>query len=206
MEMRSQRLITRAGVVRLRPLRRADAADWRAARLADEAILRAVEPTGDRSWQRAHSARAFRAVLRRARSAQLDGIAATAAIELDGAFAGQMTLGGIRPFPVGTCWAGYWVASQHWGGGVATAALALAVDHAAAIGMHRVEATVLAGNGASRTVLERCGFRDVGVVREAFHIDGAWRDHLLLERLATRGSAVEDLVGRGVVVKQSGSD
>ena len=69
MEMRSQRLITRAGVVRLRPLRRADVADWRAARLSDEHILRAVEPTGDPDWERGSSARAFRRVLRGARAA-----------------------------------------------------------------------------------------------------------------------------------------
>lgn len=201
MEMRSQRLITRAGVVRLRPLRRADVADWRAARLSDEHILRAVEPTGDPDWERGSSARAFRRVLRGARAAAADGHAATAAIELDGRFAGQMTLGSIRPFPVATCWAGYWVGSAHWGGGVATAALALACDHATALGMHRIEATVLADNAASRKVLERCGFREVGVVREAFHIDGAWRDHLLLERLTGQGSAVGALVSAGTAAK-----
>lgn len=201
MEMRSQRLITRAGNVRLRPLRRADLADWRAARLADEAILRGVEPSGEPDWEKASSPRAFRKMIRGARAAAADGYAATAAIELDGRFAGQMTLGSIRPFPVATCWAGYWVASAHWGGGVATAALALACDHATALGMHRIEATVLADNAASRKVLERCGFREVGVVREAFHIDGAWRDHLLLERLATQGGAVDALVAAGAVLK-----
>ena len=199
MEMRSQRLITRAGNVRLRPLRRADLADWRAARLGDEAILRGVEPTGEPDWEKASSPRAFRKMLRGARAAAADGHAATAAIELDGRFAGQMTLGSIRPFPVATCWAGYWVASPYRGGGVATAALALACEHAEALGMHRIEATVLADNAASRTVLERCGFREVGVVREAFHIDGAWRDHLLLERLTTQGGAVDALVAAGAV-------
>ena len=201
MEMRSQRLVTRAGIVRLRPIRRSDSEEWRAARDADREILRAVEPTGPDDWDRANSPRAFRTMLRRSRSAEADGHAATAAIELDGRFTGQITLGSIRPFPVATCWAGYWVHSAHWGGGVATAALALACDHAAALGMNRIEATVLADNAASRTVLERCGFREVGVVREAFHIDGAWRDHLLLERLASQGSAVDGLVAGGVVAK-----
>ena len=65
--------------------------------------------------------------------------------------------------------------------------------------MNRIEATVLADNAASRTVLERCGFREIGVIREAFHIDGAWRDHLLLERLASQGSAVDGLVAGGGV-------
>ena len=35
MEMRSQRLVTRAGIVRLRPIRRSDSEEWRAARDAD---------------------------------------------------------------------------------------------------------------------------------------------------------------------------
>ena len=201
MEMRSQRLVTRAGIVRLRPIRRSDSEEWRAARDADREILRAVEPTGPDDWDRANSPRAFRAMLRRSRSAEADGHAATAAIELDGRFAGQITLGSIRPFPVATCWAGYWVHSAHWGGGVATAALALACDHAEALGMNRIEATVLADNAASRTVLDRCGFREVGVVREAFHIHGAWRDHLLLDRLASQGGAVDGLVAGGGVAK-----
>ncbi|MFD5869304.1 GNAT family N-acetyltransferase [Corynebacterium sp. NPDC060344] len=204
MEMRSQRLTTRAGTVRLRPLRRSDLPEWRAARRADEHILRAVEPAGDVDWGRATSPRAFRKMLRGARAAAFDGDAAIAAIELDGRFAGQMTLGSIRPFPVATCWAGYWVASAYWGGGVATAALALACDHAAALGVHRIEATVLADNAGSRKVLERCGFREVGVVREAFHIDGAWRDHLLLERLASQGGAVDALVAAGAVARLRG--
>ncbi|WJZ00806.1 ribosomal-protein-S5-alanine N-acetyltransferase [Corynebacterium hansenii] len=204
--MRSQRLITRAGVVRLRPLRRSDLDEWRAARLADEAVLRAVEPTGDDDWVKASSSKAYRKMVRGARAAASDGHAATAAIELDGRFAGQMTLGAIRPFPVATCWAGYWVASEHWGGGVATAALALACDHATALGMHRIEATVLADNAASRKVLGRCGFREVGVVREAFHIDGAWRDHLLLERLESQGCAVDALVAEGAVRRLRGEE
>lgn len=197
MEMRSQRLVVGAGIVRLRPLRRSDADDWVRIRTEDEEILRGVEPTGMPSATGAHPRREFRSMVRDARSAEADGLAATAAIELDGRLAGQITLGGIRPFPVATCWVGYWVWSRHWNGGVAGAALALACDHAPALGVHRIEATVLADNAASRTVLRRCGFREVGVIREAFHIDGAWRDHLLLERLAGDGSAVEALVAAG---------
>ncbi|WP_295627881.1 GNAT family N-acetyltransferase [uncultured Corynebacterium sp.] len=203
MEMRSQRLVTRAGIVRLRPLQRSDMSDWREARLGDENVLRGVEPTEPVDWVESNSPRAFKRMMRRARSAEVDGLAATAAIELDGRLVGQMTLGGMRPFPVATCWAGYWVHSAQWGGGVATAALALACDHARALGMHRIEATVLADNAASRRVLERCGFRPVGVAREAFHIDGAWRDHLLLDRVVGQGSAVEALVADGVVAKLS---
>lgn len=204
--MRSQRLVVPAGVVRLRPMESGDYGDWHRIRRADADILRRVEPTTGGDWDKEHTRSAFRKMLRRNRSAENDGLGVTAAIELDGRFAGQITLGGIQPFPASTCWAGYWVSSEHWGGGTATAALALACDHATAMGIRRIEATVLADNDGSRTVLERCGFREIGISRETFHIDGAWRDHVLLDRLAHGpggGSAVDALVDRGFARRQA---
>lgn len=206
MVIRSQRLIVPAGVVRLRPMSRDDYADWNRIRMADADILRRVEPTTGGDWAEEHSRRSFRAMLRRNRASEIGGAGAVGAIELDGRFVGQLTLGGMRRFPESSCWAGYWVSSEHWGGGVATAALALGCDHATALGLRRIEATVLAANDGSRKVLERCGFREIGVARELFHIDGAWRDHVVLDRLAQGpggGSAVEGLVSSGLARRQA---
>ena len=206
MVIRSQRLIVPAGVVRLRPLARDDHGEWRRIRMADEEVRRGGEPTTGGDWDEEHSRRNFRAMLRRNRAAENTGVGAVAAIELDGDFVGQLTLGGMRPFPESCCWAGYWVSSEHWGGGVATAALALACDHATALGLRRIEATVLAANDGSRKVLERCGFREIGVARELFHIDGAWRDHVVLDRLADGpggGAAVDRLVSSGFARRQA---
>lgn len=65
--------------------------------------------------------------------------------------------------------------------GVATAALALGLDHCfGPVTLHRVEATVRPENGASRAVLSKVGFREEGLLKRYLDVDGAWRDHLLV--------------------------
>ena len=99
-------------------------------------------------------------------------------IEVDGAFAGQVTLGNIQHGIVSECWIGYWVHSPYMGRGVASAACALGVDHAfGRVGLHRVTATYLPGNPASGKVLRTNGFVEEGYLRRNLHIDGQWRDH-----------------------------
>jgi [ribosomal protein S5]-alanine N-acetyltransferase len=79
------------------------------------------------------------------------------------------------------------------GGGVATGAVALAVDHAfGPVGLHRVEATVRPENAASLRVLAKLGFRDEGLLRRYLEVDGAWRDHRLL-------AMTRDEIGSGLV-------
>jgi ribosomal-protein-alanine N-acetyltransferase len=92
------------------------------------------------------------------------------------------------------------VASEVTGGGVATAALALGVDHCfGPVMLHRVEATVRPENAASRKVLAKVGFREEGLLKRYLDVDGAWRDHLLVAVTAEeiKGSAVAQLVNHG---------
>ena len=122
-------------------------------------------------------------------------------IEVDGAFAGQVTLGNIQHGIVSECWIGYWVHSPFMGRGVATLACALGVDHAfARVGLHRLTATYLPDNPASGTVLEHNGFREEGYLHRNLHIDGQWRDHLTFvvtgEQLAASGPLVDRLHSR----------
>jgi [ribosomal protein S5]-alanine N-acetyltransferase len=112
------------------------------------------------------------------------------AIELDREFCGQMTIGNITHGALRSAWIGYWVSSAATGGGVATGALALGVDHCfGPVTLHRVEATVRPENAASRAVLAKVGFREEGLLRRYLQVDGAWRDHLLV------GLTVEDVYG-----------
>lgn len=194
--MRTARLIVPSGVVRLRSPEKADGRRWRELRLADEKILRAVEPTLLCSWEEAHRPKQYRKFLRSWKRAEMEGTAAPAVIELDGQMVGMVTIGSIQPFPVSQAWIGYWVGSSYTHGGVATAAVALACDYARRVGIHRLEATVLSDNGASIRVLEKCGFEHEGIAREAFHMDGAWRDHEVYGRV-TAASAVGMIVSAG---------
>lgn len=103
------------------------------------------------------------------------------AIELDGQFCGQLTIGNVVRGPLCSAWIGYWVARELAGQGIATAALAMGVDHGfQAVGLHRLEATVRPENDASKAVLRRVGFRDEGLLRRYLHVDGEWRDHHLV--------------------------
>ncbi|MGK5641573.1 GNAT family N-acetyltransferase [Streptomyces sp. URMC 126] len=79
---------------------------------------------------------------------------------------------------------GYWVAADRAGRGLATAAVT-AVCRAAGdeLGMHRVEAGTVTVNVASQRVLAKCGFERIGTARKYLHIDGAWRDHYLFQRI-----------------------
>ncbi|GAA4783697.1 GNAT family protein [Corynebacterium canis] len=168
-------------IVRLRPLALRDGSAWRAQRISDRQFLEPVEPTVPGGWKSAHSKAAWVGTLLSLRSSADAGVALPLAIELDGRFVGQVTMGNIQHGVVSDCWVGYWVHSSVTGRGVATAALALALDHAfLRVGVHRVTATYLPENLASGKVLERCGFRTEGFLRRNIHINGEWRDHHLV--------------------------
>ena len=186
--------------VRLRPLNSRDGKDWSRMRIRDEAVLRPVEPTVPGTWEEAHSQAAWRVNWQNLRKFAQDGIIVPLAIELDGRFIGQVTLGNIQHGAIGECWVGYWVYSRFAGRGIATVACALGVDHAfARIGLHRVTATYLPNNPASGKVLANVGFREEGFLRENLHIDGAWRDHHFVAQNIDDlpGSAIERLAARG---------
>lgn len=111
-------------------------------------------------------------------------------IELDGRYCGQITLGNIVRGALRSAWIGYWVEQEVNGRGVATAALALGLDHAfGPVGLHRVEATVRPENEASQAVLRKVGFREEGLLKRYLDVDGQWRDHKLV------GMTVEDVSG-----------
>lgn len=122
-------------------------------------------------------------------------------IEVDGSFGGQLTIGNVAHGALRSAWIGYWVASEFTGGGVATGALALGVDHCfGPVMLHRVEATVRPENTASRRVLTKVGFREEGLLKRYLDVDRAWRDHLLVAITAEEieGSAAAQLVRRGL--------
>lgn len=199
--MNSGPVRVRAGVVTLRPVRRGDGRDWSALRLEERAYLEPWEPTTDGHWRENNARQAWPSIHSQLKRQARFGGMLPAAIELDGRYCGQITVGGITRGALHSGWIGYWVGRRFAGGGVATAALALGLDHALGPGaLHRVEATVRPENEASRVVLARCGFREEGLLRRYLHVDGAWRDHLLVARTREehRRGAVAALVAAGI--------
>ena len=81
---------------------------------------------------------------------------------------------------------GYALRSDHWGQGLASEAVSLAIDWALrTLDLHRVEADIDPRNDASRRVLERLGFRSEGVLREHFFVGDLATDSELFGVLAT---------------------
>ncbi|WP_152363225.1 GNAT family N-acetyltransferase [Microlunatus speluncae] len=96
---------------------------------------------------------------------------------------GQMNLNSIVLGAAHCAHAGYWIDGDYTGQGLASAALEFACATAVDLGLHRIEAATLVDNVASKAVLRRCGFTPIGRAPAYLHIDGAWRDHDLFQRV-----------------------
>jgi [ribosomal protein S5]-alanine N-acetyltransferase len=189
-----------AGKVRLRAVRMRDGAQWSRTRLSDRVHLEPWEPSGEGDWTMRHTVAAWPALCSGLRSEARKGRMLPYVIELDGRFCGQLTIGNVTHGALRSAWIGYWVAKSATGKGVATAALALGLDHCfGAVMLHRVEATVRPENAASRAVLAKVGFREEGLLRRYLEVDKAWRDHLLMAITVeeVQGSVASTLVRAG---------
>ncbi|MBK0866467.1 MULTISPECIES: GNAT family N-acetyltransferase [unclassified Saccharopolyspora] len=193
-------LAVRAGAVALRPPRLRDASAWSGLRLQDRDYLQRWEPTTFGDWQDRNALLAWPAQWSALRGLARRGQALPFVITVDGRFAGQLTVGNIVRGALRSAWVGYWVAAECAGGGVATAAVAMAVDQCfGPAGLHRLEATVRPENAASVRVLEKSGFRREGLFERYLDVEGAWRDHYVygLTTEDVPGGAVRALVRAG---------
>lgn len=101
-----------------------------------------------------------------------------------GDVAGRLTLSDVVRGPFLSCHMGYWVGIDHAGRGLATEATQAAVAAAfGELGLHRIQAGTLVHNVASQRVLEKTGFELIGLAPRYLRIAGAWRDHLLFQRI-----------------------
>ncbi|WP_369790083.1 GNAT family N-acetyltransferase [Rouxiella sp. WC2420] len=76
---------------------------------------------------------------------------------------------------------GFMLLPEYQGKGYGQESLHEVVNYAFKIcGFHRLQANVLEGNLPSRRLLERCGFRLEGTLRESYRIGGEWHNDWLL--------------------------
>jgi len=84
---------------------------------------------------------------------------------------------------------GYVLDRASWGKGAMGASLAAVVSYAfETLDLHRLEATVLAGNERSVKVLEGAGFEREGLLRGYKKVRGEFRDFWMYSLLAPRGA------------------
>ena len=118
--------------------------------MRDEDYLRAWEPDAEGTWAERFTTMAWPVMCSGLRASARRGQALPFTITLDRQFAGQLTLGNVVRGSLRSAWVGYWVEAGAAGGGVATGAVALAVDHAfGPVGLHRIEAAAGRARGAA---------------------------------------------------------
>ena len=159
----------------LRALRQRDRVEWDRVRNANLQYVGQWEPTAPDGVGRRVTFRQYvKSLDREARAGRIVPFL----IEADGRIAGQMHLFGIVHGSLLSGAAGYWVAEEYAGRGIATRALAMLCDYAfGPLGLHRVEVNVRPENAPSLRVVEHLRFRDEGVREGYLHINGSWRDH-----------------------------
>ncbi|PWI16607.1 alanine acetyltransferase [Streptomyces sp. Act143] len=105
-------------------------------------------------------------------------------LESDGRIVGAITLTGIILGPFRSAYLGYWIGADQQGRGLATAAVERVCRIAReTVGLHRIEATTVVDNAASQRVLGKCGFEPIGLAPRYLHINGAWRDHRMFQKI-----------------------
>ena len=168
-----------SGVLEVRRPKLSDAGAWSRTRRRDRRHLEAWEPTTPGDWDSNNAALAWPGQWSTLRSLARRGLSLPFVVTVDGQLAGQVTVGNVVRGSLCSAWIGYWVGTHAVGGGVATAAAALVVDHCFFnAGLHRLEATVRPENTPSIRVLTKLGFREEGLFRRYLDVAGTWRDHL----------------------------
>ncbi|MDE1901452.1 MAG: GNAT family N-acetyltransferase [Alphaproteobacteria bacterium] len=93
---------------------------------------------------------------------------------------GGITLGDVHYASAQKGTIGYWVGKPYAGQGIMTEAVRMVCDFAFdRLRLHRVEASCMPANEASKTVLRRAGFDEEGFAKAYLQINGTREDHLL---------------------------
>jgi L-amino acid N-acyltransferase YncA len=98
------------------------------------------------------------------------------------------------PYRSRPCYAGIaefsvYVGREARGQGAGTLVMTTLLAHAEAAGLWKLVSRVFPENTASRALLRKLGFREVGVYEKHARLDGTWRDVVIVERLLPKNLA-----------------
>ena len=117
-------------------------------------------------------------------AAHASGTSYPGVILVDAEPAGRVNLNNVVRGAFDSTDLGYWVDVEQQGRGVATAAVRAVLAVAfGELGLHRVQSGTLVHNHASRRVLAKNGFVEIGFAPRYIRIAGRWQDHVLHQRL-----------------------
>jgi ribosomal-protein-alanine N-acetyltransferase len=165
------------GAVYIRPLRLEDSAALLDLRVRNRILFQPFEPVQDERHFTLEGQRREIAVC--ADDAAGDRRYAFGIFRFgDDVLVGRVALSNVSRGAWQNATVGYYVDGRWQGRGYATEAVLLTLAFAfEEAGLHRVQAGVIPGNGASARVLEKAGFRREGHAPRYLEINGAWRDH-----------------------------
>lgn len=93
---------------------------------------------------------------------------------------GKITIGNIVRGAFQSAYMGYWIDEDYRNKGYMSQAAKLAVKFGfEELKLHRIEANVMTFNKPSLRVLEKCGFKRIGLARRYLKINGKWEDHYI---------------------------
>lgn len=96
-----------------------------------------------------------------------------------GRFAGEMNLSSVQRGPYQNAYVGYWIDQAMAGNGYTPEALVVLCRFAFEdLALHRLQASIIPRNKASRRVAEKLGLRDEGIAKRYLEINGVWEDHV----------------------------
>lgn len=161
----------------------ADYRQWSSLRESSASFLTAWEPT----WSVDHlTRRSFSGRVQWAARIQAlgTGLPLFLVRQRDEQLLGAITLDNIRRGPAQAGTIGYWIGQPFARQGYMREAINTLVQHAfTTLDLSRIEAACLPENTASRTVLEKTGFKYEGVAQSYLQINGRWRTHVLYANL-----------------------
>jgi L-amino acid N-acyltransferase YncA len=122
--------------------------------------------------------------------AWFDGVHPIVAVERDGEVVAFASTSSYRPRE---CYAGIaevsvYVARSARHQGAGAIAMAALIDAAAKAGFWKLLSRVFVDNQASRNLVRKFGFREVGVYEKHGKLDGVWRDVVIVELLIPANS------------------
>jgi phosphinothricin acetyltransferase len=101
---------------------------------------------------------------------------------------GVVAFASTSPYRGRPCYAGVaefsvYVAREARGRGAGSRVMTALLEHTEAAGCWKLVSRVFPENMASRALLRKMGFREVGVYEKHAKLDGTWRDVVIVERL-----------------------
>lgn len=186
--------------VSLRPLRVNDWEAWREVRIRNRAWLEKWEPATEPGAADATKDRdAFRARCGAVeRQRHFDTAYSFGVFLRSGAFVGEVSLGSVQRGAFQAAYLGYWIDETHAGQGLTPEAVVLLLRFGfEELRLHRIQASIVPRNAASRRVADKVGLRDEGIAVRYLQIQGVWEDHIRYATTIEEWTANhDDLVAR----------